>query len=144
MKKILIILLGLFFYISCGNEQTQFNEQDAKAIKKALNKSAEEWSKGNLEGYMDVYWKSDKLQFISVNGIAYGWQETFDKYKAKYPTQNETGKLALNILSIEFLAENLYSVSGEYHLERVVGNVNGIFTLIFKKINSARIHSRKI
>jgi ketosteroid isomerase-like protein len=129
MKKILLIFAVIF--VSCNAIDEQ---KDKEEITIALNKSAEDWSSGNIEAYMDVYWKSDKLQFIGKNGVTYGWQQTLNNYKKGYPTKEHTGKLTFNILNINFLAKDLYSLTGEYHLERNVGNADGIYTLIFKKI----------
>ena len=131
MKK-LVYLVSLLVFISCHNNI----DQDKAAVVTALNKSAEDWSSGNIQAYMDVYWKSEKLQFIGANGINYGWQKTLDNYKTKYPTKDHTGKLTFEVLNITFLAKDLYSLTGKYFLERKVGPADGIFTLIFKKISN--------
>jgi ketosteroid isomerase-like protein len=132
MKKVLL-LLTVMLLISCSK---QINKtKGIEEIKLALHKSAEDWSTGNIEVFMDVYWKSEKLQFIGKNGITYGWQQTLDNYKKRYPTKEHTGKLTFKVLSVDFLAKDLYSLIGEYHLDRNLGNADGIFTLIFKKID---------
>lgn len=130
-NNILILFIGLML-ANCGEVINK--EKDIEDIKNALNKSAEDWSNGDLEGYMNVYWKSDKLQFIGKNGITYGWENTLNAYKKKYPTTYHTGSLTFKVLSTDFLSKNLYSLTGEYYLKRGSGDLNGIFTLIFKKI----------
>jgi len=130
--KNLVYLMSLLVFISCNSNINQ----DKEAIVAALNKSAEDWSSGKIEAYMDVYWKSEKLQFIGANGINYGWQTTLDNYKKRYPTKDHTGKLTFEVLNITFLAKDLYSLTGKYFLERIVGPADGIFTLIFKRINN--------
>ena len=132
MKSIGLICCFLLV-IGCTEKIDQ--EKDKEAIKKVMFDAAAAWSDGDIEGFMDSYWKSEKLQFIGRNGITYGWQQTLDNYLKGYPTKEHTGKLTFNILSIDFLARDLYSLTGEYHLERAVGNASGIYTLIFKKIN---------
>ena len=131
MKKIGIICCFIVF-AACTEKIDQ--EKDKEAIKKVLFASADEWSKGNIEGFMEAYWKSDKLQFIGKNGITYGWLQTRDNYLKGYPTKEHTGELTFKILSLDFLAKDLYALTGEYHLKRGVGDANGIYTLIFKKI----------
>ena len=133
MKKVVVFfaVLGL---TACTCQID--NEKDIAEIKTMLHKSAEDWSRGDIEAFMDAYWKSEKLQFIGKNGITYGWQSTFDNYLKNYPSKDHTGKLTFKILSVDFLAKGLYTLTGEYHLERIVGNANGIFTLIFKKIDN--------
>lgn len=134
MKKLGIILFVGLFLTNCEVQKNKDN--DIEDIKKALTKSAENWSKGDMEAYMDVYWKSEKLQFIGKNGITYGWEQTLKNYKKNYPTPYHTGTLTFKVLSTDFLAKNLYSLTGEYYLKRQSGDANGIFTLIFKKIDN--------
>jgi len=130
----LFYLVSVFFLLSCTHNINV--EDDKKAIVAALNKSAEDWSTGNIEAYMEVYWKSVKLQFIGADGITYGWQTTLDNYKKRYPTKDHTGKLIFEVLNVNFLAKDVYSLTGKYFLERKVGLASGIFTLIFKKIDN--------
>lgn len=131
MKQI-ILMLSIFLAVSCTQN---INEtKDKEEITTALLISAEEWTKGDLEGFMDVYWNSEKLQFVGSNGLTFGWQQTLDNYKKGYPNKDYTGTLNFNILNIDFLAKDVYLLTGEYHLDRKVGNADGIFTLIFKKI----------
>ena len=133
MKKSLFFI-GLILLVSCTTGKS--SDKDIVAIKKVLHTSAEQWSSGNLEGFMDAYWKSDSLQFIGSSGVTYGWQNTLDNYKKGYPTKEHTGKLSFNIFKVNYLAKNLYAVVGTYHLDRTVGEADGIYTLIVKKINN--------
>ena len=130
----LLFYVSIFFFLSCNT--TINEEKDKSEIVAALNKSAEDWSTGSIDAYMDVYWKSENLQFIGANGITKGWKTTLDNYKKRYPTKDHTGKLTFEVLNVAFLAKNLYSLTGTYFLERKVGSAEGIFTLIFKKIDN--------
>lgn len=129
MKKniiTLVLLLSSFVY-------SQSNTKEISKIKKVLHQSAIDWSNGDIEKYMDAYWKSDQLQFVSRGGITYGWKKTLNNYKKNYPTPKHTGKLTFKILEISKLSKKVYSLVGTYHLKREIGNSNGIFSLIFKK-----------
>jgi len=94
------------------------SSKDIEEITGALHKSAEKWSAGDLENYMDVYWKSEELQFIGKNGIIYGWNQTLENYKKGYPNKDDTRQLKFKILNVSFLAKDLYALTGEYHLIR--------------------------
>ncbi|PCI35234.1 MAG: DUF4440 domain-containing protein [Flavobacteriaceae bacterium] len=107
---------------------------DIKEITEVLNQSALDWSNGDLEAYMNAYWKSPDLKFIGSRGVTYGWQQTLDNYKKGYPSSDHTGTLTFDLIHVDFLAPEVYSVIGKYHLERPVGEANGIFTLVFKRI----------
>jgi len=132
MKHIIILLfITAFFY---SNAQSTENE-DKKSIEKVLKKQKIAWSKNNIEGFMEGYWKSDSLKFYGSNGITYGWQNTLERYKKAYPTKDYTGNLDFKLNDISKINEGAYFVMGEYHLKRNVGNADGIFMIIFKKIN---------
>lgn len=129
-----IILMSVLLFFSCAEVVNQ--EQDKAEIEIALHKSAEDWSAGNVEAFMEAYWKSDRLQFVGSQGITYGWDNTLKNYYKRYPTKDHMGKLNFEILDISFLATDLYLLTGKYHLERTVGNADGIFTVVFKKMNN--------
>lgn len=132
MKK----LFYLFFAIALTSCNAPNNEtEDKKAIISILKVQEEAWSNHNVEGFMEGYWKSDSLKFYGSNGLTYGWEKTLENYKKKYPTKDHTGKLSFKINDISKIKDDAYFVMGEYHLTRKVGDANGVFMIIFKKIN---------
>ncbi|PCI02108.1 MAG: DUF4440 domain-containing protein [Flavobacteriaceae bacterium] len=134
LNKCLALLL--FISISCKQASPTVDiEKDNAAIRNVLEQSAIDWSKGDLEGYMNAYWESEELQFIGSKGVTYGWEKTLSNYKKGYPTAAHTGTLTFDIIHVDFLAKGVYSVVGKYHLDRTVGEANGIFTLLFKQID---------
>lgn len=93
------------------------------------------WSQHDLEGFMEGYWKNDSLKFYGSSGLTYGWQQTLNNYKKGYPTPDHSGKLNFTIDDITKIEDDSYFVMGQYHLRRNVGNANGVFMIIFKKID---------
>ncbi len=110
-------------------------KQDVKAIKAVLKEQRLAWSKDNIEEFMEGYWKSDSLKFYGSNGITYGWENTLERYKKAYPSEDHTGTLSFKINAVTKITDGAYYVLGEYHLKRNAGNADGIFMLVFKKIN---------
>ena len=133
MKKILVLLCTFSLLYACSSTT---EEQDKKAILKVLNTQQEAWSKHDLVGFMQGYWKSDSLKFYGSNGITYGWDKTLENYKRGYPTPDHSGILKFKVNDISRIEKESYYIMGEYHLTRKVGNANGIFMIIFRKINS--------
>lgn len=132
MKNLVIVLCMLSIF----NSYSQSNEEaDKKAIQKVLKKQRMAWSENNLEEFMEGYWKSDSLKFYGLNGLTYGWENTLERYQKAYPTKDHTGKLSFKINDISKISDGAYYVLGEYHIKREVGNADGIFMIIFKKIN---------
>ena len=137
MKTIYALLLLLV--CSCHSNDKNItipSENEVKAaIKKTMANQETAWNNHDLEGFMQGYWKNDSLRFFGSKGLTYGWDNALSNYKNAYPTPNETGTLKFVITDISKIENGAYLVFGEYHLERSVGNANGIFTIVFKYIN---------
>ena len=62
----------------------------------------------------------------------------FPKYQFKkhkgYPTKEHFGTLEFVLNEISIIDKGSYYVMGEYHLKRTIGNADGIFMIILKKI----------
>lgn len=85
---------------------------------------------------MKGYDKTPNLLFVGKSGITKGWQQTLDRYKTGYPTKNHTGTLTFDVLEVQPINSEAYLLIGEFHLIRNVGKADGIFTLVFKKIDN--------
>ncbi len=68
------------------------------------------------------------------NGPVYGYNKTLANYKAHYSTKAQMGHFTSTILRLQSLSNNYCYVTGKWHLERTVGNAEGYYTLLFKKI----------
>lgn len=109
---------------------------DEHAIKQVLEKQLQGWNKGNIEEYMKGYWQSDSLMFIGKNGPKWGYKTTLENYKKGYPDTAAMGKLQFDLLQLKKLAVDYYYVTGKWALKRSVGDVQGYFTLLFRKIKN--------
>lgn len=131
MKQINLILCAMLIM------HTVFAQsKDEMEIRKTLHQQTLAWNANDMEKFMQPYWRSDSLMFIGKSGITYGWQKTFDNYKKNYPNAAAVGKLAFTILHVKRLSAVYFSVVGKWHLARTTGDLNGYFTLLFKKINN--------
>jgi uncharacterized protein (TIGR02246 family) len=127
------LLLGfvLLAYISSAQ-----NTSDKQAIRQVLESQTGSWNKGDLQTFMQSYWKSDSLKFIGKNGVVYGWQNTLDRYLKTYPDEASRGTLRFEIISIDMLGKDAAFVIGKFFLARPEkGDANGHFSLLWRKIN---------
>lgn len=130
-----IFIATILLFFSCQQSISQSSEEtDKKEILAIMKAQEKAWSNHDLEGFMEGYWKSDSLKFYGSSGITYGWNKTLTNYKKGYPTKEHSGTLNFKINDISKINEGAYFVMGEYHLTRSVGNANGVFMIIFKKI----------
>ena len=128
-------LLLLFFFLGSLTVHAQTNKKDIKAIKTVLENQRIAWNNNDMETFMEGYWKSDSLKFYGRSGITYGWKNTLERYKKGYPTKAHTGTLTFKINSVSPIEDASYYVLGEFFLKREVGDANGIFMIILKKID---------
>lgn len=134
MKKVLI-LFSILLTISVSAQNNSNYKQDKEAILAVMKAQEIAWSNNDLEGFMEGYWKSDSLKFYGASGLTKGWQQTLDNYKKGYPTKEHSGTLTFKINDVSAIEGNSYWVMGEYFLNRNIGNANGVFIIIFKKID---------
>jgi len=125
--KFLVVafVLGLISFQALGQEAE---------IRALLAKQTEAWNRGDVEGFMEGYWKNDSLMFIGKSGITYGWQQTLDNYKKGYPDKTAMGQLTFTLIEMKLLSKKYFSVVGKWHLKRTIGDLSGHYTLLLKKI----------
>lgn len=131
MKKLVVLLLLFPVFVGAQNG----NDQDIEAIKAVLIAQKDAWNNYDIDTFMKDYWKSDDLAFYGSGGVIKGWQATLQRYKKAYPSREHFGTLDFVFNEIAPIDEGSYYVMGEYHLTRSVGDANGIFMLVLKKIN---------
>lgn len=131
MKKLISFTI-VFFIIINIIAQTK----DAVLVKNILAQQTAAWNAGEIERFMDGYWRNDSLMFIGKDGPTYGWENTLKNYKKGYPDTAAMGKLDFELISVKPLSTLYYSVVGKWHLKRSIGDLKGAFTLIFKKIKN--------
>ncbi len=129
MKNVFVVFCLLFINFNYGQSKAELD------ILKVMKAQEVAWSNHDIDGFMEGYWKSDNLKFFGKNGVTYGWQQTLDNYKKGYPTKAHMGTLSFTIKDISKIKAGLYSVMGRFKLERSMGNAEGIFMILFKKIN---------
>jgi hypothetical protein len=129
MKK--FSLLPVLFFSMVAFTQSS----DELTIRKVLDNQIKAWNKGDIEDFMQGYWKNDSLMFIGKNGINWGWQKTLENYKKRYPDVTAMGKLSFDIILIKELSPEYYYVVGKWMLNRSIGDLDGHYNLLFRKIN---------
>lgn len=132
MKSIFTTLLLCFFaFISFAQPS---EDKDFQAIRVAMGEQEQAWNQGNIDAFMEHYWKSEDLQFIGSRGPTYGWQTTLENYKKNYPDRDAMGKLRFDILNFNRRGKKVISVLGKFTLERKNDQPSGYFLLIWQKI----------
>lgn len=126
MRRTILFLVFFTMYFHGFSQQ--------KEIMEVLNTQTRCWNVGDLECFMQTYWKSDSLIFIGKEDITYGWAETFKRYERAYP-ENAMGVLSYNIVKLQPLGNENFFVVGKFFLRQQHGDTNGHFSLLMRKID---------
>jgi ketosteroid isomerase-like protein len=124
-----VIVLG-YQGLSSGNLQ---GEKDVAAVRAVLDAQAAAWNRGEIEGYMNGYERSEQTTFVSGDQLTRGWQTVFDRYKKNYDSREKMGTLAFSELEVKPLSEFYIMVTGRWQLTRAQDTPHGRFTLVFRR-----------
>ncbi len=116
--------------------QLQAHEgENTTAILKVLEDQQEAWNRGDLDGFMKGYWKSEELTFFSDDNVQHGWQETYDRYRKRYQAEGtEMGTLTFEQLQVDPTGPKSALVRGRWLLTFKDGKTKGgLFTLLFRE-----------
>jgi uncharacterized protein (TIGR02246 family) len=104
------------------------SKSDSQKVYEVLLKMLDRWNAHDLEGHLDVYWKSPELLVIIDSEQFNGWKQLHDSYVNGYPDRNSMGfiipaRIQVKLLKPDFaLALTWWSVSFPGSKQKVVGN----------------------
>ncbi len=106
-----------------------------QAIVAVLNKSVDDWNRGDLDAFATSYKDSPDILFMGRT-IQHGYAQMLARYKGSYPTRETMGVLSFTGLEVQPIDERVATVTGRYHLERTAaggGNADGFFLLVMER-----------
>ena len=98
-----------------------------------MSAQAAAWNRGDIDGFMNAYARSDATEFIAGDKLSRGWQTVRDRYKKKYDSREKMGTLIFSELRITRLGGNVALVIGRWRLVRKSDKAHGRFTLLFRR-----------
>lgn len=134
MKKIFLSLTLVFTFAAASFAQTEKQKMKfAGEIKEVMTRQTAAWNRGDIDGFMQGYWKSENLVFVSGANVTKGWQPTLDRYKKNYDSRAKMGGLTFSDLEVEVLSKDSAVVLGSWSLKRENDSPGGKFTLVFRR-----------
>jgi len=104
------------------------------AIRAVLEAQRQAWNAGDIEAFLEPYWKSEELSFSSGGETRRGFRATRERYLKTYPDRQAMGTLAFSDLEISAIGADAALVLGEWDLDREAGPVGGNFSLVMRRI----------
>jgi uncharacterized protein (TIGR02246 family) len=114
--------------LACATPRA-FGPDDDRAVRAVLTAQRDAWNRGDLDGYMAGYARSADLVFTAGGQIRRGWQDTFDKYRAKYVDHATMGHLEFELLSVQPLGADGAIVLGRWTLTDTPVAAHGVFSV---------------
>jgi uncharacterized protein (TIGR02246 family) len=139
-RNVIVPILALCFCLSVmaqGQDGWQFDsldanpnvsKSDAQQIYEVLLKMLDRWNSHDMEGYLEVYWKSPDLLVVVDSEQFNGWQQLHDSYVNGYPDRNAMGFIDPARVQVKLIKPDLalaltwWSISFPNTKKRVVGN----------------------
>ncbi len=154
MRLAIVFMLGVAG-LSCRAPDARDSMQDGSVrpafgdsgavpfdLQDVLNEQVDAWNRGDIQGFMDYYWRSEDLEFISGDTIHRGWQATLERYKRKYPTKEAMGWLDFDDLRVTATGEDEAEVTGRWRVRSGRKISSGGFELKFRRIEGRWLIAR--
>ena len=139
LRKSLSATLLLFvstLFLSAQGQTSRKPKGQSKTdadIRAVIDAQRDAWNRGDIEGYMDGYARSETTVFVSGDNVTHGWQTVLERYKKGYDSREKMGTLTFSDLEITPVGTDAAIVLGRWHLQRAKDEPHGRFTLVFKK-----------
>lgn len=137
----LLVLTVIVSFVGCNRqnhaalkENGMKNVQIVDAIRAVLDEQVQAWNRGDVDGFMNGYARSDDTTFISGDTLTRGWQTVLDRYKKNYDSRDKMGTLSFTELEIKPVSDDAAVVNGRWLLTRAGDSPHGRFTLIFRHL----------
>jgi ketosteroid isomerase-like protein len=127
------LLATAIWVVAAGSVWATTEADRATEIRAVLDAQVAAWNRGDIDGFMDGYVRSDKLEFVSGGKITRGWQTVRDRYHRKYASREKMGTLTFSDIKINPLNTNHALVTGHWSLRRKIDRPHGSFILTFRR-----------
>jgi ketosteroid isomerase-like protein len=98
-----------------------------------MNAQVAAWNRGDIDGFMNGYARTNETEFVSGAKITRGWQTVRDNYRRKYNSREKMGTLKFSEIKVTSLGADAAIVLGRWQLTRKKDRPHGVFTLLFRR-----------
>ena len=130
---LLVVIIPLSVPAQSPSKPNKREGTTVAAIRAVLEAQRDAWNRGDVEGYMDGYARSEDTVFVSGDNVSRGWQTVLDRYKKTYDSREKMGTLTFSDLETTLVGSDAAIVLGRWHLKRAADQPRGRFTLLLGK-----------
>jgi len=104
-------------------------------IKATLLAQVAAWNEGNLDAFMNTYWKSDDLKMVSGTTVTKGWSSIMKHYRDAYANDSGLGQLSMDKLDTKLITDDVAVVTGRFAVTQDDATGTGSFSLVMRRDN---------
>ena len=105
----------------------------ADVIRATLRAQTAAWNEGNLDAFMETYWKDDNLVFVADDKVTKGWSAASRRYKDLYTDDDGLGRMSYNDMDVSMVTDDLAIVTGRYAHAGAEETDSGAFSLVMRQ-----------
>jgi ketosteroid isomerase-like protein len=126
--------VGAALMLACSAPDVAPGDPQAE-IAAMLERSARDWNRGDLAGFMSDYAKDSLTSYVSAGHVQYGWQKLYDRYQTNYFAPGKfRDSLAFAEVRVRPLTRDLALCTARFALRRGDAvTASGPFTLVLQK-----------
>lgn len=119
----LACLTGCVFVAGNGNgwshmpSDAQLSEARSEIVA-MMNKSARDWTRGDLDGFMDSYESGNEVTYVTPTGVVHGRNAIRARYAPRFVAGARHDSLSFEDLEIDLVAPDIANVIAYYRLSR--------------------------
>ena len=136
MRNQLLALAALLLFLpSAQTFAAAQTAAESAGIVAVIEKSADDWNRGDLEAFVQCYEQSPETTFVGTE-VSSGTVAVLSRYQRAYPDPQRMGKTTFSELQARPLTAELAIVTGRFQLQRDAqsgGDKSGLFTLVMRK-----------
>ncbi len=126
--------LGAALLLACSAPKVVPGDPQAEIVA-MLQRSAADWNRGDLAGFMNDYAKDSLTSYISSGHVQYGWQALYDLYQTTYFAPGKfRDSLTFGEVRVRPLTLDLALCTARFELRRGhTVTASGPFSLLLQK-----------
>ncbi len=118
--------------VGCAHVR-HFTERDRADVAAVLDAQAAAWNRGDLDGYMAGYARTDELVFTSGGNVQRGFDDALAHYRARYGGDRASmGHLTFEILGVQAVGADGAVVLGRWKVDGPSAG-SGIFSVVLER-----------
>ena len=112
-----------------------YKNQNAQEITQLFLKGYERWNAKDLDGYMEMFWKSPDVMDAIDNEVIWGWAALRAELMRGYPDRSAMGIVNSERLEIRILTPDLATAVNSWSMQFAKAKVLGTTVLMLRKFS---------